>query len=64
MPVVGFRDLGEIVVGDRLAVLVECDLAGRGVEVEMRQRVSELGLIAGDVAVDLVERRKHRLGSM
>src|ERR1700722_6023704 len=49
MPVVGFRDLGGMVVGDRLAVLVECDLAGRGVEVEVRERVSELGLIAGDV---------------
>src|SRR3984957_5828492 len=61
MPVVGLRDFGQIVVGDSLAVLVEHDLAGRGVQGEMRQRVAKLGLIAGHIAVHLVERREQRL---
>ena len=34
MAVVGLGDLGQVVVGDRLAVLVERDLAGRRVELE------------------------------
>src|SRR5580698_6290350 len=61
VPVVGLRDLREIVVRDCLAVLVERDFAGGGVEFEVRQRVSELRLIAGDVAADLVEGREQRL---
>ena len=51
MAVVGLGDFGQVVVGDRLAVLVELDLAGRRVELELGQRVAEL---------DLARRRDRR----
>src|ERR1700727_3494180 len=60
MPVVRLGDFGQIVVGDSLAVFVERDFACRSVKREMRQRVAKLGLIAGHIAVHLVERREQR----
>ena len=50
MAVVGLGDLGQIIVGDRLAVLVELDLAGRRVELELGERVAELRLIVRQIA--------------
>src|ERR1700729_4572189 len=60
MPVVGLGDFGQIIVGDSLAILVKRDLTGGSVKREMRQRVAKLGLIAGAIAVLLVECREQR----
>src|ERR1700733_1356678 len=54
-PVVGH--FGDEVRADRLAVLIEADLAVRRVDGESRKRGLELRLIVAEVAIDLVERR-------
>src|SRR5271166_4807793 len=60
--VVRLGDLREVVVSDGLPVLVELDLAGRRVEFEIGQRLAEFDAVVGQVALDLVKRRQHRLG--
>src|ERR1700722_20229894 len=56
LPVIGH--FGDEVRADRLAVLIEADLAVRRVDREPGERSLEFRLIVAEVAIDLVERRE------
>src|ERR1700733_3260353 len=51
-------DFGDEVRADRLAVLIEADLAVRRVDREPGKRSLEFRLIVAEVAIDLVKRRE------
>jgi hypothetical protein len=60
--VVGLDDFGDEVGADRLAVLVELDLPVRRVEHDLVCSAAELLVVVRKIALDLVERLKHRVG--
>src|SRR5882757_11486575 len=55
-------DFGDVGVADRVAVLVELDVSGRTVELELGKGRLELGLVVGQVALHRIEPEQHRLG--
>ena len=55
-PLVALDQLQVVLVGDRLAVVVQRDLAVRSVQRDLRQGVLQFLLVAGDVALDFLER--------